>query len=260
MHRGQRYHNGVVLVTHPGLSLGRQYPDHLKGRGPYPQLPPDGVIGAEQFIAHGIADHGYGCSPAGLILREEASIRQRPLVYGKVVDRGAGDGRVACLLQIYRAQHVAAQRRDSRDTGNLLRDGDDVRLGEIGYSRGRRAGAEARAGAQHYQVAPQVFDLRLDGHCGALAKSHHGDHGGDTDDDAQHRQERAAQVAPDFAQSDEEGICQHTPDPLETSVTGAVSFDEAVHNVDGPPGVCRDVVLMRHHQNGDAPLAVQVCQ
>ena len=82
-----------------------------------------------------------------------------------------------------------------RDDLVLLADAPDPRCGAPGMT--------ART------LAPILVDGQLDGHGGAAADLHHGDHGRHADDHAQHRQQGPHHVAPQGLQGDPHGVPGH---------------------------------------------------
>jgi hypothetical protein len=82
---------------------------------------------------------------------------------------------------------------------------------------------------------------------GAIAEGDHGDHRGDADDDAEHGQEGAQQVAPDGAQARRRAF-------QSISALSRGSSLSTGHRRSGPcAGVGRHVRLVGDHDDGDAP-------
>ena len=78
------------------------------------------------------------------------------------------------------------------------------------------------------RLLPRLADLGRDLRGGAVAEGHHGDHGGDADDDAEHGQERAQHVAADCPQG-ERAVSNSI---RRASLSCASRFDAAVDEAD----------------------------
>ena len=161
------------------------------------------------------AQHRHALPALILGVGEHAADVEVVLSHDEIVGRRADDRdvRVAVvpddlailvLLRLDRRQ-VQPARLDGVDIGHrdLLRDLElDAALRDarrVDLQRGRA------------QLGESVFHRLLR----AAAERHHGNHGGDADDDAEHREERAQFVRPQRRQRDEENLESHCFDSLE---------------------------------------------
>ena len=217
LHGAQWHDHGVVLVApHRALSLGGEHADHFARELFDAQGFADRAVRVEQFTAHGGTDDAHGLAGAFFAGAEEAACGQFPVAGGEIIGGAAGDGGGPVAAADHHHHALAGGRRDGVQRADL----DFYRFRIFGLERGRAGEAvgHALAGTQHQQVAAEAADLVRHGLRRAVAQRDHGDHGADADDDAEHGEERAHQVAPDLSQGEQQcGPAHHAAPPFASS-------------------------------------------
>jgi len=206
-HRHQ--HHVVLVHAGRGLALGEHETDHAARDLANPHAVTQRIAAAKQLLAHGLAEQADGATGAHLAWVKTASGGEFPgpdleVAVVDAIDRGqpaliAGDGR----------ERPRGTRRDFRDTAQFARDGFGV--GEAKLRGFGALHADALTGPHDEEVRAQARDIGRHARCRALADGDHGDDRGDADDDAEHGQGRAQQIAPDRAHREHASVADHAP-------------------------------------------------
>ncbi len=145
LEHAQRHQHHVVLVhAEAALALGFQHPDHLAGDAGDADVALQRAQGAEQPVAHRLAQNAGGPAGADIAFDEGAAGDQRPVLgreegLVRAVDRGD-----AALRAMDDGDGLLRQRRDGPKAPDLGLDGLDVADGE---------GAGVGAGAARAHLA-----------------------------------------------------------------------------------------------------------
>ncbi|ESX92842.1 hypothetical protein X754_19150 [Mesorhizobium sp. LNJC403B00] len=201
---GKRHQDDIVLVlAEAGIALGFEQADDLARGAVDADDLALGFAGAEELLAHRFADQAHAGAGACFRIRERAARHQLPVAGVEIGAVGAGDARGQALGAENDADLFLRRRRNGARPGQMCDEGGYILVGQRPYRLVEPAWSAAAcraAGTDDEQVRAELGDVRLDLGRGARADGQHGDDGGDTDDDAEQRQERAQHIAADGAQ------------------------------------------------------------
>ncbi len=204
----RRNEGGIVEVDAEELALGLEHPDDAELVGADTQAGAERILRAEQFLLELRPEDDQSARAVGILRRQELAGAHPPLEHlqhlrPNPVDRGAAHASVAADLGV------------APDAG---RHGDDVRqVGErprvVERQRPRAARKARRMAAglglalMHADdVGAELAELGQHEAVDALADRGQQDHRGDTDGDAEERQEAAQPLRGDGAQRELEGV------------------------------------------------------
>src|ERR1051326_8855722 len=195
---GVRQDDGVVLVLAGHRQPFRRERRHDFARhGFHAHDFADRILGAEEVVAHGLAEDADGGGALDVVLRERRALRDRPSLDIKVFGRDAAERAEPVLVAVDDLRGSVDVRRDALDQRDLVLDGDGVAEGE--RLRAARAGADAvdraAAGLDPDEVVAEVVELLLDARLPGFADGHDADHRGDADGDAEDGEHAAHLVA-----------------------------------------------------------------
>ena len=182
----------VVVLPHGGLSLPRQNADDLKRNVPDPDHLPHRICRrTEQLVDHGLTQDRHLRAPVHVGLGEEAAPGRGPGANLEVLGSRSGDGGAPVLVLAEDLGHGPQGRRSESDSGNFVLYSPKIVPGEGWHGSKAAAGSAGGSAARHHdeKTGAHGGEGLLDPRLGSLADRHHGDHGGDADDHAQHRQE-----------------------------------------------------------------------
>ena len=192
--RRQRDVDDIVLVlAEAGTSLRCQDADDLERLVLDANVLADRVLRAEQVLRDRRADDSHARALRHVVLADERAVADSQRADLHEFRRHARDGRIPVLVAVDDLVRGADCRGHVADILDLRRNG----LGVIVLERLHRAGRTARAaavrGARHDRdgVGAEALEVRGDARAHAHANGDERDDGGDADDDAEHRQERA---------------------------------------------------------------------
>ena len=208
--RLQRDEDLLVGVEEGALrSLLGQRAHDLEGDAPDQDLLPDHrvAVGIEQR-GDGGADHRH--PPPGRIVARgvHAAGRDRVVVYGDVVGRGAYDVHVDVLVALLHLEVVAQLGHHRAHVARVVRERRVVIHGEAHPVAAGDAAHEALAGVHAQQRRPERLNAVLHGLLRTGAERDHRDHGAHADNDAQHGEQRAQLVGPQRFEGDLDDLAQ----------------------------------------------------
>src|SRR5437660_1173508 len=165
------------------------------------------AVGIEQR-RDGAADHRHP-PPRRIVARgEHAARRDRVIVDGDVVRRGADDVHVDVLVALLHLEVVAQLGHYRAHVARVVRERRVVVHGEAHTVTAGDAAHEALARIHAQQRGPERLDAVLDGLLRPRAERDHRDHRAHADDDAQHSEQRAELVRPQRLERHHDDLAQ----------------------------------------------------
>ena len=142
--------------------------------------------------------------------REHPARRERVVFHDRVVGRGGDDTHVPILAAEFDLQVARQLRDDALDVARVACEGVRVvdRDAHALIEHDGNAAAERLPRIDGEEGRAERLETRLDGLLRSAAERHHRDDGADTDDDAQHRQERPQLVGPNRLERDLEDLAE----------------------------------------------------
>ena len=201
--------NGVVVVlSGRRLPFSLEHADDRERRLPDPHGLPDGVRRrAEEALDDGLPEDDDLRAGIDVRLREEVARRRRPGPDLEVLGRRSRHRRRPVELVADDRLVRAELRSGCLHRWDLAPDGREIVPRERRHAAeaAERAARRRRAGHHDEEVRPHRGERLLDLRLRAGADRHHRDDGGDADDDAERREERAHLVPQHRPERDEDG-------------------------------------------------------
>ena len=285
----ERHHDEIVLILAIGrLAFGRERADDAQRHALDQDDGADRIVrGRKEIADDGLAEHRHEGGAALVVAADRAAGGNLPIGDRRVVGGNALDGGRPVLVGVFGLARLPDQVGDLPDGLVLAPD----RLG-IGDGQGRgaarpAAGAHARHRSRDddNQVGAEACELLLHRVVGALPDGHHRDQRGDADEDAEHGQRRAHLVARQRLRRrgqdhqaegpGKRGSARHFRRRMRVKdrqvrrrrrwrrdggLLALVGEDAAVAHRHHAVGVGGDVGLVRHQDDRDAFLAVELRQ
>lgn len=189
---GQRNEHDVILVlSHGRLPLGSQDPDDRKGSLIDPHDLAHRIAVREQGVRYGLSDDTHPFPAVHIPLGIHPALFDGIIPDGQDVGGNALDLGSPVLVPGHQLIAVLDPWRHIFDTVHVLFDGFGVFIGQFGPAAAGDPLTIGRTTAAHddQQVAAHTGDVLFDFFLHAQAQGHHGNHGANPDDDAQHGQE-----------------------------------------------------------------------
>ena len=161
----------------------------------------DGVAFGEQVLHDGLADNADFCHAVGGVIEYHA-VFDFVVADFEVIGRNTGKRRGGVVVADNGLPVHGHHRGYTVDVGCVFADGDNIGFFERFGGFHLHAAAPVAVGHDDDGVRAHRGHLFLDGNTGTFAHGDHGNHGCDTDDDAEHREEGAHAVTEEGAESD----------------------------------------------------------